>query len=203
MVKGFGCSSPPKRPNAGSCASPSTAGASSAGSEFSQPSLEEARTEALKLRRAARDGKDLQADERGARPSDTTFAQAFEEFFELKRQQLANSKHIQQWQNTMRDYVFPIIGDRPVAEITPREVLAVLQPIWSSKLETASRVLQRLGLTDLESDRSAARRKLAQRRSDHADRIRPQIGQWPDHAGYLGNIRSARTLWASSRGRRT
>jgi integrase len=105
--------------------------------------LEDARAEALKLRRAARNGKDLQADERRARTG-TTFAHAFEAFFQLRRQQLANAKHIQQWQNTMRDYVFPIIGDRPVAEITAGEVLAVLQPIWFNKPETASRVLQRL-----------------------------------------------------------
>lgn len=73
-----------------------------------------------------------------------TFRGAFETFFATKRQSLANAKHKQQWQNTMATYVCPVIGDRPVAEITTREVLAVLSPIWFRKPETAKRVLQRI-----------------------------------------------------------
>jgi integrase len=44
----------------------------------------------------------------------------------------------------METYVFPRIGDRPVGEVTSGEVLAVLEPIWHSKRETAKRVLQRM-----------------------------------------------------------
>jgi Phage integrase central domain len=44
----------------------------------------------------------------------------------------------------MRDYVFPVIGRRPVAEVTAAEVIDVLKPIWFVKPETASRVLQRI-----------------------------------------------------------
>jgi integrase len=110
---------------------------------FPTVTLEDARSEALDLRRAARGGRDLRADRRRERAA-TTFAQAFEAFFASKRQQLVNAKHIQQWQNTMRDYVFPVIGAREIAEITPGEVLAVLEPIWFRRPETASRVLQRL-----------------------------------------------------------
>ncbi len=44
----------------------------------------------------------------------------------------------------MEAYVFPSIESRPVAEITAAEVLAVLEPIWFTKPETASRVLQRV-----------------------------------------------------------
>src|SRR5262245_35213856 len=44
----------------------------------------------------------------------------------------------------METYVFPTIGDRPVAEIEAREMLEVLTPIWFAKAETARRVLQRM-----------------------------------------------------------
>ena len=44
----------------------------------------------------------------------------------------------------MQTFVFPLIGRRPVAEVAPSEVLSILQPIWFTKPETASRVLQRI-----------------------------------------------------------
>ena len=65
---------------------------------------------------------------------------AFEAFFAIREQQLANGKHVQQWRNTMRDYVLPKIGRRPVADITAAEVLDILKPIWFAKPETARRV---------------------------------------------------------------
>ena len=43
--------------------------------------------------------------------------------------------------------MFPVIGNRPVAEITAAEVIEVLKPIWFSKPETAARVLQRIKAT--------------------------------------------------------
>ncbi len=44
----------------------------------------------------------------------------------------------------METYVFPSIGNRPVAEIEAREILDLLTPIWFGKAETARRVLQRM-----------------------------------------------------------
>ena len=108
-------------------------------------SLEDARRKAEDFRRAAHGGQDARAEaKKQRRTSGVTVRVAFEQFFEVRRQQLKNAKHVQQWENTMRDYVFPVIGSRPVAEIAAAEVLAVLQPIWFTKAETASRVLQRM-----------------------------------------------------------
>ena len=73
-----------------------------------------------------------------------TFRKAFDDFFAVRKQQLTNGKHVAQWTSTMEAYVFPSIESRPVAEITAAEVLAVLEPIWFTKPETASRVLQRV-----------------------------------------------------------
>jgi hypothetical protein len=44
----------------------------------------------------------------------------------------------------MATYVFPAIGDRPVADVTPDDVIEALKPIWFEKPETAKRVLQRM-----------------------------------------------------------
>jgi integrase len=107
--------------------------------------LEDARRKAAKLRLAAREGRDAQADDKLQRQrTGSTFSDAFDTFFAVRRQQLANAKHIQQWQNTMRDYVLPRIGNLAVSEVTSADVLRVLEPIWFAKPETALRVLQRV-----------------------------------------------------------
>lgn len=47
----------------------------------------------------------------------------------------------------MATYVFPYIGERPVADIEAREIIKLLTPIWHDKPETAARVLQRVEAT--------------------------------------------------------
>ena len=107
-------------------------------------SLDAARERASTLRGAAKKGQDAHIEEKLKRRSASSFAEAFVAFFDVRQKQLANGKHVQQWQNTMRDYVLPHIGSRPVAEVTAAEVLHILKPIWFTKPETARRVLQRL-----------------------------------------------------------
>ena len=55
-----------------------------------------------------------------------------------------NEESERQWRSTMQTYVLPIIGDIPLDEIGIKEVLTVVEPIWETKTETASRVLGRL-----------------------------------------------------------
>ena len=55
-----------------------------------------------------------------------------------------NPKHAQQWRNTLESYAYPVIGDLLVRDIGLPQVLAVLEPIWSAKTETASRLRGRL-----------------------------------------------------------
>ena len=54
-----------------------------------------------------------------------------------------NPKHRQQWRNTLTTYAAPI-ADTPIAEVTTEQILGVLQPIWLTKPETASRVRGRI-----------------------------------------------------------
>ena len=72
-------------------------------------------------------------------------------FEALARQHIAehrhawrNSKHAAQWLSTLETYAFPTIGTVKVNEISRRQVVDVLSPIWHTKAETARRVRQRI-----------------------------------------------------------
>ena len=53
-------------------------------------------------------------------------------------------KHGDQWINTLTSYAFPKFGQVTVGDVTKAHILAALSPIWKTKAETASRVLQRI-----------------------------------------------------------
>ena len=52
--------------------------------------------------------------------------------------------HRAQWGSTLAAYAYPVLGDVPVSAIATDDVLAVLQPLWSTKPETASRLRGRM-----------------------------------------------------------
>ena len=56
----------------------------------------------------------------------------------------SNGKHTSQWINTLRTYAFPQLGRMTVDQIRRADVIAVLEPIWTAKPETARRVRQRI-----------------------------------------------------------
>ena len=62
----------------------------------------------------------------------------------LRRPTWSSEKHAAQWESSLATYVFPVIGHRLVDEVTTTDVLAILEPIWNSKPETATRVRQRM-----------------------------------------------------------
>jgi integrase len=55
-----------------------------------------------------------------------------------------NAKHRQQWTNTLKAYVSPVVGKLPVQAVDTGLVLKALEPIWRSKPETASRLRGRI-----------------------------------------------------------
>ena len=62
----------------------------------------------------------------------------------LRRPTWSNEKHAAQWESSLATYVFPVIGRVPVDALSTTGVLAVLEPIWNAKPETATRVRQRM-----------------------------------------------------------
>ena len=74
----------------------------------------------------------------------TSFKEVAIAHIDSKRSEWSNAKHDQQWTNTLNTYVFPTIGNLPVEDIDTDLVLKVLEPIWRTKTETATRVRQRI-----------------------------------------------------------
>ncbi|MDA9346936.1 tyrosine-type recombinase/integrase [bacterium] len=73
-----------------------------------------------------------------------TFADAAEKVFANSKAGWKNKKHQAQWINTLRTYVFPTMGHKLLSEIDVNDVAAALRPIWLTKVETSSRVKQRI-----------------------------------------------------------
>jgi integrase len=55
-----------------------------------------------------------------------------------------NAEHHRQWITSLEQYVYPHIGDLPVDEIATPHIVKVLEPIWRTTPETASRVRGRI-----------------------------------------------------------
>jgi integrase len=95
-----------------------------------------------------RDPKDERDQKRAAaitaRAHQLTFKEAIAKCLEAKAPEWKNLKHSQQWQNTLETYAVPLLGKLPVDEITTDLVYKVLEPIWITKTETATRVRQRI-----------------------------------------------------------
>ena len=87
---------------------------------------------------------ETRASTRRGLPTIPTFAQAALQVIELRRPTWSNPKHAVQWTSTLKTYSFPVIGEMAVDLITAADALAVLEPIWTAKPETASRVRQRM-----------------------------------------------------------
>lgn len=72
------------------------------------------------------------------------FRDAVDKALAAKLDAFKNEKHQDQWRNTLETYAMPQLGALPVQEIDTAAVLRVLQPIWATKTETASRLRGRI-----------------------------------------------------------
>ena len=118
---------------------------------FPDISLAEAREKATSHRRQRHEGidpLDAKATQRQAQRLSTakgrTFREIAEEFISRNEAGWRNAKHRQQWRNTLATYVYPTLGELPVSAIDAGLVVQVLDPIWATKPETASRVRGRI-----------------------------------------------------------
>jgi len=113
--------------------------------------LAEARSKAREAARSVLDGVDpLEAKRRARRASllagvkDKTFRQCAEAYIAAHETTWRHPKHHHQWNASLAQYVYPIIGDLSVAAMDVGLVLQVLEPIWKTRTETASRVRGRI-----------------------------------------------------------
>jgi integrase len=114
---------------------------------YPEVSLSEARAKASAVKARMREGADPVAERRAARAAQAralTFQRAAEACYAAKAVEFRNPKHAAQWIGTLRQYAFPVIGALPVADIELAHIVAVLEPLWIEKTETATRVRQRI-----------------------------------------------------------
>ena len=117
--------------------------------------LKEAREIATEMRKAVRDGANPATIIRQAAPSKPlTFRDYAERLDQQRRHTLKPGRHVEKFINSLRQYVFPFIGDALPKDIRFSDIEAVLKqpvvghagdlPFWNAKYETASRVGRRI-----------------------------------------------------------
>jgi integrase len=89
--------------------------------------------------RAAR--KAAQAAEKAKR---LTFKECAESYIAAHESSWKSDKHGGQWRATLETYAYPVIGNLPVEAIETAHVMKIVEPIWKTKTETASRVRGRI-----------------------------------------------------------
>jgi integrase len=118
---------------------------------LSDVSLAEARERAVGARELRRAGKDPISERQALRAENALLAAKAISFDECAKAYIAahhagwrNAKHASQWTNTINTYCAPVLGRLPVQLVDVTVVMKVLEPIWTTKPETASRVRGRI-----------------------------------------------------------
>lgn len=114
-------------------------------------SLADARAHAVKCRKLVLDGIDPiearrkeHAQQRAIVARSKTFDECTKAFIKANRAGWKNEKHVAQWENTLATYASPLMGPLSVRDVDTALVVSVLEPIWESRPETASRVRGRI-----------------------------------------------------------
>ena len=94
----------------------------------------------ISMRRAA------QSAAAAERNSQQSFASVAGQYIDQHAKSWKNAKHEAQWAATLRAYAEPVIGPLLVRDVSTAHVIKVLEPIWTSKTETATRVRSRIEL---------------------------------------------------------
>lgn len=118
---------------------------------FPSVTLAQAREKARRLREGIEQGADPVDERRAARSAliaaqgkALTFKAAADAYIEAQEAGWKNAKHGQQWRSTLETYAYPVMGGLLVRDVAMPHVLAVLEPIWREKTETASRLRGRI-----------------------------------------------------------
>nr|2KHV_A Chain A, Phage integrase [Nitrosospira multiformis ATCC 25196] len=73
-----------------------------------------------------------------------TFSECAALYIKAHRSSWKNTKHADQWTNTIKTYCGPVIGPLSVQDVDTKLIMKVLDPIWEQKPETASRLRGRI-----------------------------------------------------------
>lgn len=120
---------------------------------FPSVTLADAREQARRQRARVAEGADPISTRRAAlsaaaadRLSQQSFASVAAQYIARHEKSWKNEKHAAQWTSTLRTYAEPVIGSLLVRDVVAAHVIKILEPIWTTKTETATRVRSRIEL---------------------------------------------------------
>lgn len=149
---------------------------------YPEVSLDKARERASQWKDLMQQGIDPREGERrlkAARQAEAlarlTFGEAADECWKSKAKGFKNAKHAAQWIETLKEYAFPVLGELYPEDIQTAHIMKVLDPIWHTLTDTASKVRGRIeavisyafALRQIENKMNPARWK------DNLDRLLP------------------------------
>ena len=73
-----------------------------------------------------------------------TFAEYSSLFIQRKAPEWRHAKHKQKWTNTLKNHAYPVIGALLISDIETHHLVKLLNPIWTTKTETAMKLRQRI-----------------------------------------------------------
>jgi integrase len=143
--------------------------------------LKEARRLAAEHRLALAEGRDPMAEKharlaalRAELASAVTFQEAARRYIAAHRASWRNAKHADQWNNTLTTHAKALLPLN-VADITTAHVVGVLEGIWTTKTETATRVRQRIeAVLDWATARKYRSGENPARLRGHLDKLLPK-----------------------------
>lgn len=115
-------------------------------------SLKEARDRAAEIKQRIKvDGIDPILERKTKRASliaaqvkAVTFEDCARRVITKKQAEAGNIKHAKQWESTLERYAYPVLGKLAVGDIELAHIIEVLEPHWTTKTETMTRVRQRI-----------------------------------------------------------
>ena len=148
-------------------------------------SLAEAREKALEARKLVLAGVDpIEARDQARNAARLeaakaiTFRTAAERYIEAHKSGWKNGKHTDQWPATLEAYAYPVIGELPVAAVDIGHVMKILEPTWSKKTETMSRLRGRIeSVLDWATARGFRKGDNPARWRGHLNKIMPSRAQ--------------------------
>ena len=152
---------------------------------FPDVSLAEAREKAKEKREVVSDGGDPIEERRAARSARLAMQAASVSFkfcalayIDAHEAGWRNPKHAQQWRNTLATYAYPVMGDVMVRDVALPQVMSILEPIWKTKTETASRLRGRIeSVLDWATSRGYRDGLNPARWKGHLDALLPEPGK--------------------------
>ncbi|RQV54257.1 site-specific integrase [Burkholderia cenocepacia] len=147
--------------------------------------LADARAKALDCRRQLLDGndpldkkKEQRVQQQIAAAKAITFEACATKFIEAHRASWKNAKHADQWTNTLTTYAYPVFESLPVSTIDTTHVMKVLEPIWTTKSETAGRLRGRIeSVLDWATVRGYRSGENPARLKGHLDTLLPRLSR--------------------------